>query len=241
MDESPECTCGPSPCRSHSGVTGWPKRPMLVRTAVVYLRGITLTPMSTPGVLYDVTPGVATRYPQLNQMLYSSNAGWSEFHALNLKLEKRFSSGFQILMAHTFAKSIDTDSAGSYGSPNLNPANFQLDKGPSDFDIRNRWVTSIVYELPFGRGKRMLGNINRAADLIVGGWQLNTVVSWQSGVHRSVTSTNLTGLSYVTQRADAKGVDPFTSFNGITPREDFSDATRTCTGLIPRRFPRHCR
>ena len=176
----------------------------------------------TPGVLYDVTPGVATRYPQLNQMLYSSNAGWSEFHALNLKLEKRFSSGFQILMAHTFAKSIDTDSAGSYGSPNLNPANFQLDKGLSDFDIRNRWVTSVVYELPFGRGKRMLGNINRAADLIVGGWQLNTVVSWQSGVHRSVTSTNLTGLSYVTQRADAKGIDPFTTFNGITPREDFS-------------------
>ena len=114
---------------------------------------------------------IAARHPQLNQMLYSSQAGWSEFHGLNLKLEKRFSSGFQILMAHTFAKSIDTDSAGSFGSPNLNPANFQLDKGLSDFDIRNRWVTSVVYELPFGRGKRLLGNANRAADLIVGGWQ----------------------------------------------------------------------
>ena len=60
---------------------------------------------------------------------------------LNLKLERRFSNGFQILMAHTWAKSIDTDSAGSFGSPNLNPANFQLDKGPSDFDIRHRWVS----------------------------------------------------------------------------------------------------
>ncbi len=38
----------------------------------------------TPGILYDVTPGVATRYPQLNQMLYSSQAGWSEFHGLRL-------------------------------------------------------------------------------------------------------------------------------------------------------------
>ena len=191
---------------------------------------------ATPGVLYDVTPGVATRYPQLNQMLYSSQAGWSQFHGLNLKLEKRFSSGFQILMAHTFAKSIDTDSAGSFGSPNLNPANFQLDKGLSDFDIRNRWVTSVVYELPFGRGKRLLGNANKAADLIVGGWQLNTITSWQSGVHRSVTSTNLTGLSYVTQRADAKGIDPFSSFNNITPREDFSGDNKSLYWFDPTAF-----
>ena len=56
-------------------------------------------------------------------------------------------------MAYTFGKSIDTDSAGSFGSPNLNPANFQLDKGLSDFDIRHRWVASVVYELPFGRGQ----------------------------------------------------------------------------------------
>ncbi|MGH9664526.1 MAG: hypothetical protein ACRD9L_08905, partial [Bryobacteraceae bacterium] len=122
----------------------------------------------TPGVLYDVTPGVATRYPQLGQMLYSSQSGWSDFNALNLKLERRFNNGFQLLMAETWAKSIDTDSAGSYGSPNLNPANFQLDKGPSDFDIRHRFVTSVVYELPFGHGKKFLTNAGRAVDLVAG-------------------------------------------------------------------------
>ena len=191
---------------------------------------------ATPGVLYDVTPGVATRYPQLNQMLYSSQAGWSEFHGLNLKLEKRFSSGFQILMAYTFAKSIDSDSAGSYGSPNLNPANFQLDKGLSDFDIRNRWVTSLVYELPIGRGKKLLGSVGPGVDLIVGGWQLNTIFSRQTGVNRSVTSTNLTGLSYVTQRADAKGIDPFSTFNNITPREDFSSGNAGLYWFNPTAF-----
>jgi hypothetical protein len=180
----------------------------------------------TPGVLYDVTPGVATRYPQLNQMLYSSLAGWSDFNALNLKLERRFSSGWQILMAHTWAKSIDTDSAGSYGSPNLNPANFQLDKGPSDFDIRHRFVASVVYELPFGKGKRFLNNLGRPAELVIGGWQLNTITSWQTGVHRSVSSPNLTGISYVTQRANATGVGPSSSFNGITPGSDFGGANQ---------------
>lgn len=175
----------------------------------------------TPGVLYSVTPGVATRYPQLNQMLYSSQSGWSDFNALNLKLERRFANGFQLLMAHTWAKSIDNDSAGSYGSPNLNPANFQLDKGPSDFDIRHRWVTSVVYELPFGKGKRWLNNVGKAANLVAGGWQVNTIGSWQTGNQRSVTSTNLTGLSYITQRADATGVDLSSSFKGITPGQDF--------------------
>jgi hypothetical protein len=82
----------------------------------------------------------------------------------------------------------------------------------------------------------MLGNINKAADLVLGGWQLNTVVSWQSGVHRSVSSTNLTGLSYVTQRADAKGIDPFTSFNGITPREDFSGDNKSLYWFNPTAF-----
>jgi hypothetical protein len=176
---------------------------------------------ATPGVLYSVTPGVATKYPQLNQMLYSSLSGWSDFNALNVKVEKRFSNGWQLLVADTWAKSIDNDSAGSYGSPNLNPANFQLDKGLSDFNIKERFVASVVYELPFGKGKKYLNHIGRAADLFIGGWQLNDITSWQTGVNRSVSSTNLTGLSYITQRADATVVNPYSSFNGISPGSGF--------------------
>lgn len=190
----------------------------------------------TPGVLYDVTPGVATYYPQLIGMLYSSLAGKSQFHGLNLKLERRFSSGLQLLMAHTWMKSIDTDSAGSWGTPNLNPANFQLDKGPSDFNIAHRWVASIVYELPFGRGKTFLSDVNKAADLLVGGWQVNTIGSWQSGVPRIVSSPNSTTLAFVSQRADATGVGMYSEFNGITPREDFSSTNTGRFWLNPRAF-----
>jgi hypothetical protein len=190
----------------------------------------------TPGVLYEVTPGVATQYPQLNQMLYSSQSGWSDFNALNLKLERQFSNGFSVLMAETWAKSMDDDSAGSYGSPNLNPANFQLDKGPSDFDIRHRFVTSVLYELPFGRGKKYLSGAGRVTNFAVGGWQINTIVSWQTGVQRSVTSTNLTGISYVTQRADATGIAPGSKFNGITPGQDFGGANQARYWFNPAAF-----
>lgn len=190
----------------------------------------------TPGVLYDVTPGVATRYPRLSGMLYSSLAGKSQFHGLNMKLERRFSNGVQVLAAYTHAKSIDTDSAGSFGSPNLNPANFQLDKGLSDFDIRSRFVTSIVYELPFGKGKQFLNGLGKAGEFVVGGWQLNTIASRQSGVNRSVVSPNGTTLAFVTQRADATGLEPFSSFNSITPREDFSGVNSSRYWFNPRAF-----
>jgi hypothetical protein len=190
----------------------------------------------TPGILYRVTPGVATQYPQLIGMLYSSQAGMSQFHALNLKLERRFHNGFQLLMAHSWMKSIDTDSAGSWGTPNLNPANFQLDKGVSDFNIAHRWVTSLVYELPFGRGKRFLGGAGRAAQMVAGGWQVNTIASWQSGVPRIISSPNNTTLAFVSQRADYTGIGMYSSFGGITPREDFGGANTRRFWINPAAF-----
>ncbi len=190
----------------------------------------------TPGELYAVTPGVATRYPRLNQMLYSSQSGWSNFNALNLKLERRFANGLQILLAETYGKSIDNDSGGSFGSPNLNPANFQLDKGPSDFDIRHRFVTSVVYELPFGRDKQFLSNSGRALGAVIGGWQLNTIAYWQTGNQRSVTSPNLTGISYVTQRADATGLAPDSQYGAITPGEGFGSNNTSRYWFNPKAF-----
>ncbi len=191
---------------------------------------------ATPGVLYDVTPGVANYYPSLTGMLYSSQAGWSKFHALNLRLERRFDSGLSFLTAYTFAKSIDTDSGGSFSTPNLNPANFQLDVGPSDFDINHRVVASAVYELPFGRGKRFGGDMSRAADLLLGGWQINAIPSWQSGVKRNVTAPNTTTLSFVTQRADHTGLGIYSEFNGITPREAFGEGNSERYWINPNAF-----
>lgn len=214
----------------------------LAEAAYVGSRGVRLSKRynsyanATPGVLYDVTPGVATRYPQLAGMLYSSQAGWSEFHALNLRLERRFSNGFALLGAYTFGKSIDTDSGGAFGTPNLNPANFQLDKGPSDFDINHRIVASLIYELPFGEGKPYLNSLGRAGQLILGGWQINAIPSWQSGVRRSVVSPNTTTIGFVSQRANATGVDPYSEFGGITPRKDFGGKNTARYWINPNAF-----
>ena len=194
-----------------------------------------------PGVLYDVVPSVDP-YPNLSGILYSSQAGKASFNALNAKLERRFGSGFSFLVAYTWSHSIDTDSGASFGSPNLNPANFQLDRGSSDFDIRHRLVGSILYELPFGKGKSILGSASGLVNQVVGGWQLNLIPSYQSGVSRSVTSPNTSTISYITQRADATGIDPFSSFtlNGqtITPGEGFGSNNRSLYWFNPKAFSR---
>ena len=169
-------------------------------------------------------------------MLYSSQAGMSEMHGLNLKLERRYSGGMHLLLAHTWMKSMDTDSAGSWGTPNLNPANFQLDRGVSDFNIPHRTVASVVYELPFGKGKKYMSDPGTAANLVIGGWQVNTIASWMSGVPRIVSSPNGTTLAFVSQRADATGVGIYSQFNNITPREGFGDNNTSRYWLNPSAF-----
>lgn len=195
----------------------------------------------SPSNLYTVIPSLDP-YPNINGILYSSQAGKATFHALNLKAERRFAAGFSLLVAYSWAHSIDTDSGGSFGSPNLNPANFQLDHASSDFDIRHRLVGSLLYELPFGKGKRFLNSAPTFVNLIAGGWQLNVIPSFQSGVVRNVTSPNTSTISFITQRADATGIDTSSSFtrNGatITPGDDFGGANSSLYWFNPNAFSR---
>lgn len=190
---------------------------------------------ATPGNLYQVTPGVR-RFSRLNGMLYSSLAGMSQFHALNLRLDRRFDNGFSLLTAYSWSKSMDNDSGGAWGTPNLNPANFQLDWGPSDFNIAHRFVFSGTYELPIGKGKKIGADWNRATDLVLGGWQLNAIGSMQSGVHRVIGAPNNTTIGFVTQRANATGIDPKSSFGGITPGEGFGSNNPNLFWINPNAF-----
>jgi hypothetical protein len=194
---------------------------------------------AVPGDLYNVVPG-SQIFPNLGGMLYSSESGKGNYNALNTKLERRFATGFSLLVAYSWSHSIDNDSGGSFGSPNLNPANFQLDKGSSDFDIRHRFVSSILYELPFGKGKPFLGSASKALNQFVGGWQLNLIPTFQSGVNRTVTSPNTSTIAYITQHADATGINSGSSFtlNGqtITPGQGFSSNNKSLYWFNPNAF-----
>jgi outer membrane receptor protein involved in Fe transport len=134
--------------------------------------------------------------------------GYSNYNAANVKLERRTSS-MAVVSVYTWAKSMDDKSAAAgVGATNAfaghmverDPAR---DYGLSDIDVNQRFVTSLVYQLPVGRGRHYLNDTNRAVDLVLGGWQVTSIVTFQSGFPFSVLANDQFGLlTTFTQRAN---------------------------------------
>ena len=114
--------------------------------------------------------------------------GQSWYDSLQTKLERRFTGGLSLITSYVWSHAMD-NSPGSFCTGGTgpttcgfaNPLRRDLDKANADFDVRHRFAFASVWELPFGRGRRFGGDIPRSADLLVGGWQLNTDIYVQSG------------------------------------------------------------
>jgi hypothetical protein len=122
------------------------------------------------------------------------SSGLSSYNSLQVRAEKRFSHGLTFLAAWTWAHSIDLASSADLGAQNggdfrdhLNP---QWERADSDFDIRNRFVFSYLYELPFGRGKRFLGDAGKVVEQIAGGWQFGGITTISQGNSFTITDGN---------------------------------------------------
>jgi hypothetical protein len=126
-------------------------------------------------------------FPQFNDVtLLYPPWGNSTYHALNARFEKRYSHGLNFLANYTYSKFIDDVQAeNELGETEDFPgythiALRKLDKSLSGNDIRHRFITSFVYDVPVGRGRTV--NIhNRTLDLIAGGWGLGAIVEFRSG------------------------------------------------------------
>lgn len=106
----------------------------------------------------------------------------SSYNALLAQLERRFSSGFSFLAAYTWGHSLDDAGANQDSDvPPQNPRDLNANRGSSNFDIRQRFVVSYTYELPFGRGKPFLAD-SKLGGAILGGWQLSGITSYQTGL-----------------------------------------------------------
>lgn len=115
---------------------------------------------------------------------YASAFAHASYHSLQLKAERRFSNGFSLLSAYTWSHSLDNsvDGEDTGNGSNLpqNPRNTNAEKASSGIDLRHRWVTSAIYDLPFG-GKAGWLSQNAATRAIFGGWQLGGIFNVQTG------------------------------------------------------------
>ncbi len=150
-----------------------------------------------------ITRTYCITYPSNNCYSYSNisfyqSGGASNYDALTLKVQKNYSAGFSMLLAYTWAKSLD-DTPGyastSQSSALLPQNSFDIaaQRGISDFNVAQRFVLSPVYELPFGKGKPFL--TGEWASRILGGWQVSGIGQVQTGRPFTVTlaSSNTSG------------------------------------------------
>jgi hypothetical protein len=138
--------------------------------------------------------------------------GAAFYNGLQMKLEKRLSTGLTFLVSYSYAKALDdsdsinlTTTAGT--NQPQNPLNIRTEWGRTYNDVRQRLVASYVYELPFGKGRRWLTNANRALDGVAGGWQVNGIWTAQSGLPftiQSPTDTSNTGTANI--RPNSTGI-----------------------------------
>jgi outer membrane receptor protein involved in Fe transport len=143
-------------------------------------------------------------YSQYAVLEEEATIGYSQYHSLQLSLNKRFSNGFTLLSSYTFAKDVGLVAAQSEGSQGpRHPFNYNLDKGRMGTDITHRLVNSFLWRLP------ALASAAPAVRQVFGGWEVTGILALQSGspfTVRSGVDGSLFGINGDT--ADLIG-DPF--------------------------------
>lgn len=177
---------------------------------------------------YSVTPGqgvigsaTTTRaqllkpYSEYNAVNILTNPSSARYNSMIVKAQKRMSAGFTFLSAFTWSKNLSNE----FGTGNFfssQPAvpqdayNLGAEWGLANGDTPLRWTSTLTYELPFGKGKMLLGNANKLTNLAVGGWQINLTNIYQTGFPLLIAqNTNLNAvLGTGVQRPNATGVSP---------------------------------
>lgn len=124
--------------------------------------------------------------PQFSALSALSSVGGGSYHAAQVTLRKRFSQGLVLDFNYTLSKSIDlasrAENAGTFGGASpagflVNPWEPGLNKGVSDYDARHIYSAYMVYELPFGKGRRYGSGAGGFLNALIGGWQV--APSWQ--------------------------------------------------------------
>lgn len=140
----------------------------------------------SPTSAYDPSKG-------LGNITEYNSIGTSHYNALWATVTRRFENGLQFNTSYTWSKSTDLNSLSSQGVILQNSYDPASNYGPSDFDVRDRWVFSGIYALPFHRNK------------LVDGWQTSAIVQLQTGNPLTVETTSTLNGTVGTVRPDVSG------------------------------------
>jgi hypothetical protein len=210
-----------------------------VEAAYVGNRGANLqASLPINAVQFGVNGAIAANrpYPQWQQINMIFTAARSTFDSLQLKFEKRQSRGLYALVSYTLANAqeeVGGFGAGGHTIQNTLTRDFSnldallsAELGPNAQTARHRLTATQVWQLPIGRGHAVGGQMNRALDALVGGWQVSSITSWRTGLPVDVTmaasgTDPATGLPYTFFSRNGGGLRP--NLTGVDPNSG-SDA-----------------
>ena len=136
----------------------------------------------------------------------------SYFHAIEARVEKRFSHGFLMLVNFQKSKLIEMRSR-------LNDLDPSLERRPAAEDRPYRLVSSVSYDLPFGKGKAHLGNTNAIVNQVVGGWNVNLIYTLQPGTPLTWGNVIYLGGPLNLDPHNVDGAFDITQFNRVSAQQ----------------------
>ena len=174
------------------------------------------------GIITNPTSALSQRNVEFRQLLrayphYTNVSSFrkpvadSIYHGMTVRVDKRFSRGWGVILAYTAGKAQDDSSSavgflGPISGSKLDAYNRRLDWSLSSQDVAQRFVVGALWELPIGRGKRWASDLPRGLSHLVSGWQVNGSTTLQSGLPLLVgVSQNNTNIFTNGQRPNSSG------------------------------------
>lgn len=191
-------------------------------------------PANFPPINPQDTRPVQQRRPNPNFAAgdYLDTSGNANYNGLEVKLEKRFSRGYQFLIGYNYGKTIDMDTSDQGSGGSDNPYNYRTMRGPSNIDFGQRLVASFVLELPFGKGKAIANTSSAVANAFIGGWQLGGILTFQGGF----PFTPILGATDPTNSGRQYGVRPNVAGTGAVSNPNRNQWFNIADFPIPAQF-----
>ncbi len=180
-----------------------------------HLQGFRDRNQGTPGTVGNAQS--RRPYQGFSNIQFVQDGANGVYNSLSLKATRRFSQGLSVVSSYTWAHAIDeTSGIRNQGFDTLYPQNsycISCERGSSAFDVRHRMVTSVLYDLPVGKGR--IANItNPVLDTIVGGWNIGGILTLQSGMPGNVSIGGVDNASTGSggyDRPNSTGASPYLS------------------------------
>ena len=180
------CPASPCPAVYPTYDPGQPTSPTN-SPAIGFPIGSPLAGKPVPAGAYYIPAGKPRANPAIANTWTWFSLGTSNYNALQLDVNRRFSHGLSLRGVYTWSKALDDgdslNATAAANAPGLvsNRFNLRSDYGPATYDVRHIGVLNAIYTLPFGRGQSFGNNLSGWSDVLVSGWSVNSIVTLQSG------------------------------------------------------------